>query len=362
MKNYCKQIPHFFLLCFVLSSLHPVRGMAAINLKSDSALRDGQHDFDFNIGTWRTQIKRLVHPLTGKNDWVDLDGTVVVRKVWEGRAQIEEIEADGSQGHFEGMTLFLYNPEAHQWSQNFANSDDGIMEQPSIGAFKDGKGLFFDQEMYNGRAIMVKGVWTVINADSHRFEQSFSDDGGKTWEPNFIATLTRKTQGQDAGAQHVVEKDVPHDFDFAIGSWKEHSSRLLHPLTGSTSWIEMDGVSVARKIWNGRGNLTELESDGPNGHLELLALRLYNPQSHQWNLTFATSKVGVLGTPATIGDVKNEHGEFYDQEMYNGRAIWVRFMVYPISADSMRSEQAFSDDGGKTWETNWVNKYSRLSN
>jgi hypothetical protein len=155
------------------------------------AQHDGQHDFDFNLGTWHTHIKRLQHPLTGSNTWVEMQGTVVVRKVWDGRAELEEIEADGADGHFEGLTLFLYNPEAHQWSQIFSNSKDGTVAQPVIGEFKNGRGEFYDQEPYNGRTILVRVVWSDITADSHRFEQSFSDDGGKTWEPNFVAMLTR---------------------------------------------------------------------------------------------------------------------------------------------------------------------------
>jgi hypothetical protein len=155
------------------------------------AQHDGQHDFDFNLGTWHTHIKRLQHPLTASNAWVEMQGTVVVRKVWDGRAELEEIEADGADGHFEGLTLFLYNPEAHQWSQIFSNSKDGTVAQPIIGEFNNGRGEFYDQEPYHGRTILVRVVWSDITADSHRFEQSFSDDGGKTWQPNFVATLTR---------------------------------------------------------------------------------------------------------------------------------------------------------------------------
>jgi len=161
-------------------------------------------------------------------------------------------------------------------------------------------------------------------------------------------------------------RDGQHDFDFDIGTWKTHSSRLLHPLSGSKDWVEMDGVTVVRPIWGGKGNLAELESDGPNGHLQLLSLRLYDPSAGQWNLNFATSNVGILnvvgdapGTPM-IGRFKNGRGEFYDQEQYNGRTIWVRFTMIPLSPTSARSEQAFSDDNGRTWEVNWINRYTRM--
>jgi hypothetical protein len=152
---------------------------------------DGQHDFDFNIGVWHTHIRRLKSPLSGTSDWMELNGTVTVRKVWSGKAQLEEIEADGAGVHFEGTTLFLYDPAGHQWRQYFASSDEGVLETPSVGEFKNGRGEFYDQESYQGRAILVRGIWSNITPNAHRYEQAFSQDGGKTWETNFVADLTR---------------------------------------------------------------------------------------------------------------------------------------------------------------------------
>jgi hypothetical protein len=153
--------------------------------------RDGQHDFDFEIGTWKTHLRRLMHPLTGSTTWVEYDGTSVVRKVWNGRANLVELEADGPAGHFQGLNLRLYNPQSHQWSLNFANGNGGVITQPTIGGFKNGRGEFFDQEIFDGRAIFVRFVISDITPNSCRFEQAFSDDGGKTWEVNWIATDTR---------------------------------------------------------------------------------------------------------------------------------------------------------------------------
>src|SRR5262249_25714435 len=141
--------------------------------------------------------------------------------------------------------------------------------------------------------------------------------------------------------------------DFEVGTWKTHLKRLLRPLTGSTTWVEYEGTSVVRKVWNGRANLLELEVDGPAGHIEGLSLRLYNPDSRQWSLNFSNRAVGSLSTP-TIGEFKDGRGEFFDQETLNGRAILVRFVISDITADSCHFEQAFSDDGGKTWEVNWI--------
>jgi hypothetical protein len=153
--------------------------------------RDGRHDFDFEIGTWKTHVSRRLHPLTGSTTWVAMDGTSVCRKVWDGRANLLELEAEGPSGHFEGLSLRLYNPQSHQWSLNYSNSSDGTLSQPTIGEFRNGRGEFYDQETLNGRAILVRFIISDITPSSCHFEQSFSDDGGKTWEVNWIATDTR---------------------------------------------------------------------------------------------------------------------------------------------------------------------------
>jgi hypothetical protein len=151
-----------------------------------------------------------------------------------------------------------------------------------------------------------------------------------------------------------------HDFDFEIGTWRTRLSRLLHPLSGSTTWASYEGTTVVRKVWDGRANLVELEVDGPAGHLEGLSLRLYNPESRQWSLNFSNRKAGVL-SPPTVGGFKNGRGEFFNQETLNGRAISVRFVISDITPNSVRFEQAFSADGGKTWEVNWIATDSRVN-
>ena len=154
--------------------------------------------------------------------------------------------------------------------------------------------------------------------------------------------------------------DGQQDFDFEIGSWKTQVKRLMRPLSGSHAWATYEGTSVVRKIWDGRANLAELEADGPSGHLELLSLRLYNPDTHHWSLHVASSKGGTLGVPA-VGEFSNGHGEFVDQETFNRRVILVRFVISNIKPDSCHFEQAFSEDGGKTWEVNWIATDTRMT-
>jgi hypothetical protein len=102
------------------------------------------------------------------------------------------------------------------------------------------------------------------------------------------------------------QRDGSHDFDYWFGAWTEHSQRLLHPLTGSKDWVEMDGGSVVIRIWGGRANLVEFKGEGPGGRVELLSLRTYNPLAHQWSVNFATPGAGQLGVPAVASSGTGE--------------------------------------------------------
>lgn len=169
-------------------------------------------------------------------------------------------------------------------------------------------------------------------------------------------------EGRSAARGPTARRDGQHDFDFLIGRWKYHLSRLERPLTGSTRWVEFEGTGVCRPVWGGLANLDELEVDGPAGRIEGLTLRLYNPQSHQWSLYWGNAKNGALSLPPTVGafDFKNGRGEFFDQETYEGRTILVRYVWSDITATSAHFEQSFSDDGGRTWEPNWITTQVRV--
>jgi hypothetical protein len=174
----------------------------------------------------------------------------------------------------------------------------------------------------------------------------------------FVLSLAAPVHAQPAARPDPITVGGPHDFDFEFGDWKCHLKRLLHPLTGSTQWVEYDGSSDVRQVWNGRANLSELELNGPAGHLEGLSLRVYSPQTRQWTLTYANSAFG-MGGPPLVGAFQNGRGEFYASDTLNGRAILVRFIFSDLSKSSFRLEQAYSDDGGKTWEANWIATFTQ---
>ena len=158
-----------------------------------TAARDGSKDFDFEDGSWKIHLKRRLHPLAGSNEWIEFDGTSTTQKFWDGSAHLEQFETTGSTGKVEGLTYRLYRPEAHQWYIYWVNRKDGILGMPAmVGGFNNnGVGEFYDQEEWHGRMIYVRFIWSQITPNSAHFEQSFSDDGGKTWEVNWITDQTR---------------------------------------------------------------------------------------------------------------------------------------------------------------------------
>ncbi len=159
-----------------------------------AAKRDGQHDFDWMVGTWKADLKRLVKPLTGSTTWVEFEGSQITKSVWSGRGVMDEftVNSPATNTRIDGFTLRLYNPESHQWTIYWANAKKGPLDWPPMtGQFTNGRGEFYDQEVFEGRLIFVRYVWSDIKPDSAHFEQSFSQDGGRTWEPNWISNIYR---------------------------------------------------------------------------------------------------------------------------------------------------------------------------
>ena len=156
-----------------------------------------------------------------------------------------------------------------------------------------------------------------------------------------------------------TENDGRNDFDFLIGTWKVHHCTLKQRLHGSTQWMEFDGEMVSRKIINGQGNIDENVIYMQAGLVHAIALRLFNPESKEWSIYWSTDRTGILDVPV-IGSFQDGRGEFYSQETFEGRHIYSRFIWSKITANSAQWEQAFSEDGGKTWETNWIMEFERV--
>jgi hypothetical protein len=184
----------FFALIVICALLAGTSFAQTTSNPADLPQRDGSHDFDFLIGNWKAHVRRLPDRLNNSNVWVDYDGISNHKKILDSNANFEEFEVTSTDKklHIKGQTLRLYNPTSHQWSIYLVDLDNGTLGLPPVvGSFTGNRGELFDQEDYKGRAILVRYVWLNISPQSARMEQSFSPDGGKTWEVNWICELSR---------------------------------------------------------------------------------------------------------------------------------------------------------------------------
>lgn len=155
---------------------------------ASSTTADGQQDFDWEIGTWRTTVRVLADPLSESPDeWLEFSGTSTVRPLADRRANVVELEVSGPAGRIDAMNLRLYEPQAQRWSLTFVNLRDGLLTPAVYGGFHDGVGEFYGDDRLVDRPIKVRFLVTRVGRDEARFEQAFSADGGETWETNWVA-------------------------------------------------------------------------------------------------------------------------------------------------------------------------------
>ena len=152
---------------------------------------DGRSDFDFFIGSWTVQNRRLKERLAGSDEWEDFGARSVVRPVLGGLGNIDRITFDGPWSGHEGMTLRLFNPDSQEWSLHWASNTSGGLFTRLAGSFRNGVGTFYAQEAFNGRQIFSRFIWSEISADRCRWEQAFSADGGASWETNWTMQFAR---------------------------------------------------------------------------------------------------------------------------------------------------------------------------
>lgn len=156
-----------------------------------------------------------------------------------------------------------------------------------------------------------------------------------------------------------MKRDGSHDFDFILGKWNGHQRRLRERLNNCTDWEEFESTTEAWPVLDGVGNVDEVTMFRESGVSKGLSVRMYQPDTGEWYIYWGSSVGGPLGMPMIGRFDENGRGEFYDFEVFNGNHIYSRFIWKVNSPDSCRWEQAFSADGGKTWETNWTMDFTR---
>jgi hypothetical protein len=173
---------------------------------------------------------------------------------------------------------------------------------------------------------------------------------------SFSSSLPAQTTAPVRTPVEAMQHDGQRDFDFLVGAWKIHLKRLMHAPNGTDEWVELDGTTDCRPVLDGSAEVEEfkVESRDKKMHIHGLAMRFYNPSSHQWSIWWANAKDGAMYPPPVTGEFKNGRGEFYDQEVVDGRTVFTRYVWTATATPSPHFEQSISTDGGKTWQLWWV--------
>jgi hypothetical protein len=178
--------------------------------------------------------------------------------------------------------------------------------------------------------------------------------------PAALVALSSIALAAASTAAPSVNRSGAHDFDWEIGTWTTKVRVRTNPLSGEApQWAEYAGTSVVKPLLGGRANFVELSVAGSSGKIEGGSLRLYGSQSRQWSLNYANLRNGLLTSPVYGEFNGTGRGLFYGPDTLDGRAILVRFVITRVSPNEARFEQAYSADGGVTWEDNWIAVDSR---
>jgi hypothetical protein len=153
-----------------------------------------------------------------------------------------------------------------------------------------------------------------------------------------------------------------HDFDFLVGEWRVHHRRLKERLAGSHEWVEFDGTSSARKIIGGWGNMDDNVLDLPGDAYRAVTLRAFDPKTGLWAIWWLDGRDPHANLdPPVKGRFDGGVGTFFADITFSGKPARMRFVWSHITHETLRWEQAFSPDGGKSWETNWIMQFQRVS-
>jgi hypothetical protein len=156
-------------------------------------------------------------------------------------------------------------------------------------------------------------------------------------------------------------ESTANDFDFFVGRWTVHHRRLKERLVGSEQWEEFGGTSVVHKLMDGQGNVDDNVIDLPAGRYRAVSLRAFDPKTRQWAIWWVDGRDPHHDPgPPLVGGFSRGVGTFYADDTFKGQPIRVRYLWSDIAANSCRWRQAFSADGGKTWETNWIMDFTRV--
>jgi hypothetical protein len=308
-------------------------------------------DFDFLNGHFDVAHRQLLKPLTGGDEWDEYAGTCSARTHFDGAISLDEMQFPTKASY--GFSLRLFDPESEEWSIYWINSSTYELFPPVRGGWTDGSCRLVGEDTHDGRPILASYSWSDITETTAHWEQSFSADGGETWEVNWTMDFTRRETAPPA-------PDVPKvigDFDFLPGRWDMHNRRRRPALGEPAEWYELESEMQGWSYFDGAISFDE--GWFPTLGFQGATFRLYNPAAGTWSIYWINSRRGTL-EPPVVGSFTDGVGIFEGPDVWEGAPIDVRFTWKPGTQRSTW-EQSFSTDNGQTWVPNWEMTHTRTA-
>ena len=319
-------------------------------------------DWAWLVGTWDVENRKLRERLTGNSEWLEFPSKSALWLTMNGLGTIDDNAFVMKDGVYRAVGIRSWDPASRTWAIWWLDGRaPATIDPPVRGGFRGDEGVFLGVDTLRGKPIDVRFHWQGIHGARPHWQQSFSPDGGKTWEMNFENFFSRTSTvpvpvpllpGEEA-------RNTPSDWDFLVGRWRVRHRRLAKRLVGSRDWQIFGGTLVNRPLMGGAGNFSDNVMHFPNGTARSVGLRAYDPARAVWSSWFLDGRSPHdIPTPLT-GRFEGGVGTFQSTELVNGKSMLTRVQWSGIGPDTARWEQSASEDGGATWEVNWVSEFQR---
>lgn len=324
---------------------------------------DRARDWAWLVGNWDVRHVRLRERLAGSTQWDEFAGKSALWLTLDGLGTIDDNALDLPGGVYRAAGIRAFDPATGSWSIWWLDSRNPTRIDPPVrGRFEGDGGLFLGNDTFNGQPITVRFRWYDIHGAQPHWDQAFSTDGGATWEVNWRNYFTR-TAPTPTPLPGLARDDprAPDDWAFLAGRWTVRHRKLRRRLAGSDDWDEFGGTFVNWPILGGQGNVGDNLMNAPAGAYRGIGLRAYDPETRAWLSWWLDGRNPAEIAPPVRGRFDNGLGTFIGDDLHEGRPVKARVQWSRITRASARWEQAFSVDGGRTWEVNWTSDFTRAA-
>lgn len=320
-------------------------------------LQPHARDWQWLVGNWDVWHRRLKQRLAESRDWQVFSGRSSVWLTMDGLGTIDDNLLDLPAGLYRATGIRAFDPASGRWAIWWLDGRNPTrIDPPVFGGFTGDGGTFFGDDRFEGRPIKVRFQWRDIHGPRPHWQQSFSADGGTSWEMNWENRFTRTAP---VPTPFPAVAGAPGDFDFLVGRWAVRHRKLRKRLAGSQDWELFEGSLVNWPVLGGAGNVGDNLMLAGSGTIRGVGIRAFDPATRQWLSWWLDGRDPVrIGAPLRGGFV-DRVGDFRSEDVVDGRPIKVHVRWSRITARSARWEQAFSADGGQSWETNWISDFTR---